>query len=192
MKLQKKFFDIIIYKNRNKYLVVLLSIIIGYIAATFFTIYIDNVLLIYSRDDFPQYHHIYNNIRAVFIISLVFFASYQYYNVMKISRQGYFIFITNRATRRQIRILIFFQILFLLFITITIGLFIGYHFSNILVNYADIMLIDTSFGSMLNSDNTFSLISIVISSIIIVLAIDMDRTLWKSIDIEEGKRHYIS
>ncbi len=192
MRLQKKFFDLIIYKNRTKYLVVLLSIIIGYIAATFFTVYIDNVLLIYTRDKFPQYHQVYNNIRALFVVSLVIFSGYQYYNVMKISQQGYVIFFINGATRWQIRILIIIQILFLLIITISIGLFIGYHFSCILLNYAESMLVDTSFGSTLNSENSFSLISIIISSIIIVLAVDMDRTLWKSVDIANRKRHYIS
>ncbi len=192
MSLHKAFYELIFRKNFIRYLLIILSLISSYIATTIFIIYIDNLLLIYSKNDLPQYRYILNGIRAVFVVAIILFIGYQFYNIMKISLRNYIIITTIGASKQQIRMLIILQFLFLLIISIPLGLNIGHYLSCILLNYAENILLKTGLGEIINSNISFSLISVVVIIGIIVLMIDLDRGLWKSIDIEEGKRHYIS
>lgn len=192
MSLHKAFYELIIRKNFTRYLLIILSLIASYIAATIFIIYIDNLLVIYSKNDLPQYRYILNSIRAVFVVALILFIGYQFYNIMKISLRSYIIITTIGGTKQQIRMLILLHLLFLIIISIPLGLNIGHYLSCILLNYAENILLKTGLGEIINSNISFSLIAGVVIIGTIVLTIDLDRGLWKSIDIEEGKRHYIS
>lgn len=192
MKLQKLFLKLIVCKNSIRYILVILSIIISYLGAIFFVIYIDNVLLIYSKVDFLHYRYIFNSIRAIFILSLLLFLSYQYNSIIKVTLKEYRFLYMKGMEKQKIRILMFEQIGFLLVISIAVGLYTGNYLSCAILSIAKKIFMVTRYQEVINSNSSFYLVAGIISIIIIGLAIDGYKDMWKSIDIEEGKRHYIS
>lgn len=160
------------------YLFVLLSIII-YIFIAVIMVFIDNALILGSGFAYPDFHYIYVGIRTIFLLGGVLLIINQYYNIMKSGLRDYYNMKKPGVTKNNFRILILIQVLFLILTTVPIGLFGGYQLTGMLLNSMGSFSIDSRMKELINSINTFYIMSGAASCSIILTGIYLERGIRK-------------
>lgn len=179
MNLLKTYSKLIIKRNKFNYLLIILSIIAIYIVVSVLMVYIDNILILSSEFMFPSFRYLYISIRTVFLIGGITFISSQYYNIMNSGMRDYCILKSLGATKHVIQFLITIQMIFLILLTIPIGLYSGYILSSMILNSLSKFTINNNTKELLDSTNTFYLIAGVACCLIISIGIYLERGIRK-------------
>ncbi|HWT74600.1 MAG TPA: FtsX-like permease family protein [Mobilitalea sp.] len=155
LNLLKTYLKLMLIRNKLNYLLIILSIIAGYITVSVVMVYIDNVLILSSESIYPDINYIYIGIRTVLIIGGIILIINQYYNIMKSGLRDYCILKSIGATRINIRILILLQVACLLVISIPVGLYSGYLLSNLIIDSLGSFSLNSETRELIDSTETF-------------------------------------
>lgn len=171
---------LIILRYRVNYLYVILSMIVSFVAIAVATIYCESMLILSTNSPFYNLNRIYSSIRVVIIIAGITFIMNQYYIIMKASTRDYHILRVLGATRNNIRILILEQVFLLIFITLPLGLFIGYFLTGSIMSFFDRIILNHNKLEIIDSVKTFILVSGCICFSIILIGFYLERGVLKT------------
>lgn len=180
MNLLKIYMKLLFIKNRISYLFIVLSIIVTYIVTSITMIYTENVLILNSEPTFSNMHYISISIRTVFIIAGITFVVSQYFNNMKSSVRDYNILRGLGATKKNIRCFIYVQMIFLIIISIPIGLLSGNLLAGLLIRCVGTISLNENVLEWMASATTFYILAGVILFIIIIIGVFLEREITKS------------
>ena len=170
---------ILITRNYQKYIQVILTIAVTYLIITFATVYIDSVLSYSTQMENSNLRYIFISILTIFYIAGVTLISYQYYDIMKSGMRDYYILMGLGATKHMIRFLIFIHVALLIFISIPAGLFCGYIFIELMKNFITNISTNESILKNINSTAILMMIAGVIGSLVISIGVYLERNVWK-------------
>jgi ABC-type antimicrobial peptide transport system permease subunit len=179
MDLLKTYLKIIFIRHRYNYLIIILSIIGTYIAMAVTLVYMDNLLFLSSENMYPYLHYLYISLRTIFAIGGITFIISQYYNIMRSGVRDYCILKALGATRQNIKNLIFLQMIFLIIITVPIGLFTGYLLTGSILELLDSFSLNQNTLDFIDSINTFFIIAGIACCFIISIGIYLERGIRK-------------
>lgn len=162
-------------RNHFNYLRVILSIILTYIILAIIMVYMDNVLILSTEPVYTNMHYIFISIRTIFFIAGITYIINQYHSIMKSGMRDYCILRGLGATRNIIRILIFLQMLFLVIISIPIGLLGGYMLTGFIVRFLDEFSIEYHTIDWVVSSTTFYLAAGAFCCFILSIGIYLER-----------------
>lgn len=174
MNLLKTYLKLVFIRHRFNYILVIFSIIAAYIAIAITMIYIDNILVLSTENKSANIRYLYISIRTIFMIGGITFVISQYYNIMKSGVRDYCILKALGATKHNIRILIFVQIIFLIVITIPMGLFGGYIITGSILSLLGGFSLNQNTLRIIDSSSTFLLIAGAACCFIISLGIYLE------------------
>ncbi|MDD3174190.1 MAG: FtsX-like permease family protein [Herbinix sp.] len=159
MKLLRTYSKLMIVRNYLNYLFVVLSIVVTYILSAITMVYMDNILILSTESLYSNLHYIYISVRTIFFIAGITFVISQYYNIMKSSMRDYYILRGLGATKNTIRILIILQIIFLMVVSIPIGLLGGYILTGYIINFLGKFSLNHNTLEWIASSTTFFLLA---------------------------------
>jgi len=174
MNLYHSFYKLFVVKYRMSYLFVIVSLIVTYIAVAILTVYIDNVLTLGTEIPFPNLQYIYGSIRTIFILGGITFIIYQYFTIMKASMKDYYILKALGATNHNIRVLLFIQVMLVIVITVPLGLSTGHYFTDLILNLLDGFILNRGTMELVNSSNTYYILTASLCCIIISFGVYME------------------
>ncbi len=179
MNLLRTYSKLMIVRNYLNYLYVILSIIITYLLVAVMMIYMDNVAMLSAGTANSNLHYIYITIRSIFFFGGLTFIISQYYNIMKSGTKDYCILKSLGATNDTIRYLILIQMIFLMLISIPIGLLSGFLVTGKITNFLKNYTIATDTLNWINTSVTFYIAAGIICCLIISIGIYQERRLRK-------------
>jgi Putative GTPases (G3E family) len=179
MNMLRTYSKLMIVRNYLNYLYVILSIIITYLLVAVLMIYMDNVSILSGGSEHSNLHYIYITIRSIFFLGGFTFIISQYYNIMKSGTKDYCVLKGLGATNDTIRYLIFLQTIFLIFISIPVGLLSGYLLTGKITDFLENYMVARDTLDWINTSVTFYITAGVICCFIISIGIYQERRLRK-------------
>jgi predicted lysophospholipase L1 biosynthesis ABC-type transport system permease subunit len=158
---------------------VILSIIGTYIAMAVAMIYIDNLFILSMNYRYPNFRYLFVSIRTLVIIGGITFIISQFYSIMSSGIRDYCILKALGATKHNIRILIMLQMIFLIIITVPIGLFTGYILTGSILKFLGSFSLNQRTLALIESANTFLMAAAIACCFIISIGIYLDRGIRK-------------
>jgi len=175
MELYRTYIKLILLKNKLKYLLIILSIIVSFLAISIITFYIDNILTLNTYLPMQNLSYIFDSFQTLFCIGGITFIIYQYYNTMKSSTSDYSILKALGASGFQIRMMVVIQALTLIILTIPSGILLG----DIITRSIIEALMDfTAYNQVISSFNSsmfFILLSILIAIAILIIGFVLEK-----------------
>jgi predicted lysophospholipase L1 biosynthesis ABC-type transport system permease subunit len=118
--------------------------------------------------------YIYIGIRTIFFIAGITFIISQYYNIMKSSIKDYCILRGLGASKHNIQSLIFIQVVFLIIISIPVGLYCGYLLTGMIIHLLGNYTVEQNTMNWIVSTNTFYAVAGVTCLLIIAIGIYLE------------------
>jgi ABC-type antimicrobial peptide transport system permease subunit len=146
-----------------------------YMIISIITIYIDNIMALSMSLPYKNLRYIYVSIRTIFVVGGVTLLLNQYYSIMKSSTKDYCILKALGATKINIRRLMYIQVVSLIIITIPLGLFLGQMLTNSLLHFFAAIIMNSTTVEVIDSSNTFLLVSGSLCGFIICIGIYLER-----------------
>lgn len=177
MSLLRTYSKIMIIRNRFHYLRTIWSIIFLYVIFSFTIIFIDSILTWNTATAKSELHYLLNSILTVIFISGITIMIYQFYTVMKSGMKDYSILRGLGATNYNIRFLNMIQMIFLIIVSIPIGLLCGYSLTKYLVISLNSIIPNHTIMKSITSTSTLLILAGIISSFIISIGVYLDRSI---------------
>ncbi len=173
MKLCFDYIKLIKRKIRRDYIYAVFSIITNYIAITVCSIVIDNIFLMINTDIYGL-AHLKGSLQAILLISGCTFIGKQYYDIMRLNTVEYSFLRAMGETNHYIRRLSAVRIA-LFPITILLGVFFGFYCTKIIVDMLAGFVVSSFLLHMVESINTFLVVTTFICFIILFIGIYHDK-----------------
>lgn len=179
MNLLRTFSKIMIVRNHMNYLKIICSIIVTYLLISFISIYIDNMLGLYTGSEFTELRYSCISILTILMLAGLTIVIYQFYTVMGSGINDYRILRGLGATNSNIRFLNIVHMIILIIISIPIGLFCGYFLTSYLIRLLDSQVHNQLILERITSQTTLMIFAGIISSFIISFGVYLDRYIKK-------------
>lgn len=179
MKLFRAYSKIMIVRNYKKYLLLGFSIVLVHLLNVITMIYLNLMLSMNTAIEHSVIRYKVVGILTVFFIAGFIIILHQYLNIMKSGMRDYYILLGLGATKRNIQFLIFVQSVFLIVISIPIGLLCGYALTGFITGYLGEYTLNHNILGRLTSVTTLLLVAGVIGSYILSIAVYLERKIRK-------------
>lgn len=179
MSLIRTYTKIIISKNRFQYIMVVISIILSYLLLALTTVCANKIMILSSGSLYPEMHYLYISILTILLIAGASMIVYQYLNIMKTGLRDYYIQQGHRTTKRSIRHIILMQVVFLVIVSLPVGLLGGYFLSESVINLLRSISKNLILLGEVSSVTPLVFCAGVIGSFIVLIGIHLDVTVRK-------------
>lgn len=134
MNLKNTYLELIFVKNKINYLFVIISLIASYVLISVTMIYMEKILALSNEQIYNNIQYLYISISTLIYIGGIVFIISQYHTILENSIKDYCILKVLGATMHNITLLIMLQMIFLIIISVPMGLWGGYIATSIILS----------------------------------------------------------